>query len=152
VLLNYAWNDDAAKWLTEPDPAIRRKMALDCLTQLYPDVPDLQDQFTEEFFDISWGKHWAAGDAKFFPGQFRDLYNIARNPEGNIFFAGEHLDINHTWIVGAISSALHACRQLLGTPNLPPIRLDQALTKHTYDYSRVINFPALPIAEALAST
>ncbi|PKY55155.1 hypothetical protein RhiirA4_427302 [Rhizophagus irregularis] len=32
----------------------------------------------------------------FFPGQFHTLFNIARAPEGNDYFAGEYLSVHHT--------------------------------------------------------
>ena len=80
------------------------------------------------------------GDAMFFPGQFRNLFNIARQPEGNVFFAGEHLSVHHTWIVGAIDSALLACQQMLGRPDLAPLAPSgaPASTGRRFDYSRCL--------------
>jgi hypothetical protein len=78
------------------------------------------------------------------------LFNVARQPEGNIYFAGEHLSVHHTWIVGALDSALLACQQLLGDPSLPPLRLS-ALPPHTYDYRRCIEAAALPLSRQAAA-
>lgn len=82
----------------------------------------------------------------FFPGQFRTLFNIARAPEGNVYFAGKYLSIHHTWILGALDSALLACQQMLGEPNVMPLRptTKQNLPKHDYDYSDCIK--AKPMA------
>jgi monoamine oxidase len=49
-------------------------------------------------------------DAMFFPGQFSMLFNVARQPERQMYFAGEHLSVHHTWVVGALDSALFACQ------------------------------------------
>ncbi|CAG8504752.1 21528_t:CDS:2 [Gigaspora rosea] len=43
----------------------------------------------------------------------RELKKVyARAPEGNIYFASEHLSTHHTWILGALDSALLACQQI----------------------------------------
>ncbi|RIB00367.1 hypothetical protein C2G38_2256733 [Gigaspora rosea] len=43
----------------------------------------------------------------------RELKKVyARAPEGNIYFASEHLSTHHTWILGALDSALLACQQM----------------------------------------
>jgi monoamine oxidase len=116
VLLLYSWMTDAAGWLAQPaDERIR--LALRDLHDLYAGLVDVDALFIEAF-DVNWAAQPSTGDAMFFPGQFKDLFNVARRAEGNVHFAGEHLSVHHTWIAGAIDSALTACRQMLGEPDL----------------------------------
>lgn len=88
-------------------------------------------------------------EAEFIAGQFRQLFNAARRPEGSVYFAGEHLSVHHTWIVGALDSALLACQQLLGDPQLAPLRPRAAepLVPHDYDYAACAVAPAQPRAQ-----
>jgi monoamine oxidase len=81
---------------------------------------DVQSQFISAF-EVNWTAKPSTGDAMFFPGQFKNIFNVARRPEGSVYFAGEHLSVHHTWIAGAIDSALLACQQMLGRPELVPI-------------------------------
>ncbi|MFA0964375.1 flavin monoamine oxidase family protein [Roseivirga sp. BDSF3-8] len=134
VLLLYSWMTDAYVWLAYSEEE-RQRIALRDLQAMYPEVK-LFDQFIESF-DVSWSQKWATGDAMFYPGQFRNLFNIARQPEGRVFFAGEHLSVHHTWIVGALDSALLACGQLLGQPLSPIVPEGKDATTHTYDYSGI---------------
>lgn len=115
VLLCYSWMADALKWLSK-SPEQQTEIALRDISQLYG------KKVTSEFIEskpVSWAAKWTLGDAKFLPGQFRDLYQIARKPEKNIYFAGEHLSPYHTWIVGAIDSALYTCGEILNTTLAP---------------------------------
>ena len=47
------------------------------------------------------------------PGQHTMLYRHVIAPEGRIFFAGEHASLTHTWMQGALESALQAVREML---------------------------------------
>ncbi|MFY0583884.1 flavin monoamine oxidase family protein [Cystobacter fuscus] len=142
VLLLYSWMTDAYGWLPQSrDERIR--LALRDLQEVYGDKVDLRSEFMEAF-DVAWSNEWPTGDAMFLPGQFKHLFNIARRPEGNIHFAGEHLSVHHTWIVGAIESALNACQQIFNDPGLKPLRPEGALSssgeggEHVYDYSKLV--------------
>ncbi|KAI0041012.1 hypothetical protein FA95DRAFT_1611342 [Auriscalpium vulgare] len=119
VLLVYAWMTDATTWL--PLTAIeRRSLALHCLAELYNGEKD-KDGSTIDVYDLLigtsdavWSTKTATGDAMFLPGQFKTRFEPARRSEGNIYFAGEHLSRHHTWISGALDSALYTVRQVLG--------------------------------------
>jgi monoamine oxidase len=153
ALLLYSWMTDAYDWLPKSQED-RVRIGLQNLQKLYGDEVNVREEFIEAF-DVAWPMEWATGDAMFFPGQFRRLFNVARRPEGNIYFAGEHLSVHHTWIVGALDSALLACQQILRDPNLEPLRPSavQGVTRHTYDYSRCAQAPVLsaPRPAALSS-
>ncbi|EXX60758.1 hypothetical protein RirG_176990 [Rhizophagus irregularis DAOM 197198w] len=144
VLLLYAWMTDAIAFLPKNEKE-RICLGLRDLKKVYGDQVDIDDQFIEGY-SINWTDEESTGDAMFFPGQFRNLFNIARAPEGNVYFAGEHLSVHHTWILGALDSALLACQQMLGEPNIMPLRptTKQNPPKHDYDYSDCIK--AKPMA------
>lgn len=135
VLLLYAWMTDAVGWLPQ-SPADRVRLALRDLQTVYGSSVDVQAQFLDAF-EVNWTVQESTGDAMFFPGQFKNLFNVARQPEGNIYFAGEHLSVHHTWIVGALDSALLACQQILGAADLAPVGAPQPRMAATdsYDYS-----------------
>jgi monoamine oxidase len=145
VLLLYAWMTDAAGWSPQSEDD-RVRLALRDLDAVYGGEVDVHDLFIEAF-DVAWASEWATGDAMFFPGQFRQLFNAARLPEGSIYFAGEHLSVHHTWIVGALDSALLACQQLLADPRLAPLTPRGAGPRrpHTYDYRGCADAVALAL-------
>lgn len=148
ALLLYSWMTDAYNWLPKSREE-RVRIGLRNLQELYGSEVDVREEFIEAF-DVAWPTEWATGDAMFFPGQFRRLFNVARRPEGNVYFAGEHLSVHHTWIVGALDSALHACHQLLHDPELEPLRPQQAegVARHTYDYSGCAQAVVMPSPRA----
>lgn len=49
----------------------------------------------------------------FSAGQHEALYRYLIEPEGRFFFAGEHASLTHTWMQGALESALRAVAQML---------------------------------------
>jgi len=97
------------------------QLALQYLQELYPDVniPEeyagsaCEEDFLKEASPIDWAAKWPLGDATFYANQFTTLWPRMVLPRGNIFFAGEHLSVYHTWIVGAMDSAKVAVQQLL---------------------------------------
>ncbi|KAK7738424.1 hypothetical protein SLS62_011401 [Diatrype stigma] len=125
VLLVYAWMTDASNWLPLT-PLERRSLALECLATMYQGKKDGDTEINVhdlliETSDAVWSASTATGDAMFLPGQFSARFNVARQPEGNVYFAGEHLSYHHTWISGAADSALNVVRDMLDDPDLPPL-------------------------------
>ena len=120
VLLQYSWMTDANHWLPASETE-KVQLALQYLQELYPDVniPEeyagsaCEEDFLKEAFSIEWAAKWPLGDATFYANQFTTLWPRMVLPRGNIFFAGEHLSVYHTWIVGAMDSAKVAVQQLL---------------------------------------
>ncbi|CAI9582241.1 unnamed protein product [Staurois parvus] len=55
--------------------------------------------------------------AHFIPYQFRDLFEYLSQPEGRIYFAGEHTSAPHGWIDTAIKSGLKAARAVQNDAN-----------------------------------
>jgi monoamine oxidase len=61
-----------------------------------------------------WGdmEHFGGGFALFNPGQERRYYDVIRQPEGRIHFAGEHTSLDHRWIEGAVESAIRTATEI----------------------------------------
>ncbi|KAI1502605.1 hypothetical protein F5X99DRAFT_407891 [Biscogniauxia marginata] len=151
VLLIYAWMTDASNWLPLT-PLERRSLALECLAEMYKEV-NVHDLLIETS-DAVWSQSTATGDAMFLPGQFRARFDVARQPERNVFFAGEHLSYHHTWISGAADSALRVVQDMLAKPNLPPLGplVGDAERQSSADVSqkKVNEAPIMPPAAAKA--
>lgn len=108
VLLMYSWmiNSDhqLPKTLEE-----KVTMALKYLQVLYPNEniadqylggkPD-SDEYVKDAFAIEWAANTSAGIATFHEAQFTHLYPTMLRQQRNIYFAGDHLSVNHSWIVG----------------------------------------------------
>jgi monoamine oxidase len=65
----------------------------------------------------NWGTYrWSGGAfAWFMPGQHTALHRHLVAPEGRLFVAGEHVSLTHTWMQGALESALQAVRDMLAS-------------------------------------
>lgn len=112
VLLLYSWMTDTSRWQTLSRDE-RIKLALPDLQRFFADTNvDVYDEYIEAF-DIHWSYQSAVGDAMFLPGQFSRFHKVDGRNKGNIYFTGEHLSRHHTWIAGAINSALETVKELL---------------------------------------
>ncbi|MCI0395107.1 MAG: flavin monoamine oxidase family protein [Chloroflexi bacterium] len=109
LLASYTWSEDAQRW-GSLSPRDRIEQALENLMLIHPQV--------REEFEIGATKMWhddefAGGAfALFDPGQQTLLYQAIINPEGRIYFAGEHASLAHAWIQGAIESGLRTAMQV----------------------------------------
>ncbi|RMD39820.1 hypothetical protein DV735_g5306, partial [Chaetothyriales sp. CBS 134920] len=117
VLLLYCWMNDAYRMASLPREQ-RVSLVLHDLQRFYVDTGiNISDEFIDAF-DVCWSQESGTGDAMFLPGQFRRFYDVARREEGNIHFAGEHLSKHHTWIAGAVDSAIHTVGQMVGNSEI----------------------------------
>ncbi len=127
VLLVYSWMTDADVWVPLT-PEERRDLALANLAEVYNGKIDTKDGSVINVYDLilatsdaAWSARNCTGDAKFLPGQFSSRFEAARQPEGNIYFAGEHLSRHHTWIAGALESSWETVSNIIGPiPKLGP--------------------------------
>ncbi|CVL13640.1 L-amino-acid oxidase [Fusarium proliferatum] len=116
---------DAANWFPL-DPVQRRALALECIAKVFQGKRDRTGaeinvhELLIESSDTIWSEQTATGVTMFRPGQLTRHFAQASRPEGNIFFAGEHLSYHHTWIAGAIHSGIQAARDLLDI-NVQPL-------------------------------
>ena len=130
VLLVYSWMTDADAWLPLTSEE-RRNLALANLAEIYNGLTDTKDGSVVDVYDLimdtsdaAWSARNSTGDAMFLPGQFLSRFEAARQPEGNIYFAGEHLSYHHTWIAGALESAWMTVSDIVGpTAQLGPLEL-----------------------------
>ena len=122
VLLMFSLMTDSQHWLAKSKEE-KVMMALQDLQKLYP-KPEVdifeeyaggsdprKPSFLEEAIPFVWGVKYP-GDANFYAGQFASFHEIMVQPQGNIYFAGEHLSRTHSWVAGALDSAHHAVQQL----------------------------------------
>jgi monoamine oxidase len=131
VLLVYSWMTDADAWLPLTSEE-RRTLALANLAEIYNGLRDTRDGSIINVYDLIistsdavWSARNSTGDAMFLPGQFLSRFEAARQPEGNVYFAGEHLSHHHTWIAGALESAWETVADIVGsTAQLGPLGFD----------------------------
>ncbi|KAI0296979.1 hypothetical protein B0F90DRAFT_1669642 [Multifurca ochricompacta] len=131
VLLIYSWMTDADAWLPLT-PEERQNLALANLAEVYNGQIDTKDGSVINVYDLImdtsdavWSARNSTGDAMFLPGQFLSRFEAARHPEGNVYFAGEHLSRHHTWIAGALESAWETVSNIIGpTPQLCPSEVE----------------------------
>ena len=78
---------------------------------------DVYAEFIEAS-DARWPSESSFSNTMYLPGQFSRFYDAMRQPEGNVYFAGEHISIHHTWIAGSIDTAADAVKCMLGNGSL----------------------------------
>ncbi|TFY66499.1 hypothetical protein EVG20_g4593 [Dentipellis fragilis] len=114
MLVISAYGADARLWLSL-SPTERRSQAIRCLSAIFNDRADVDiARQLIDTFDVVWSSRMASGSTAFLPGQFSRCLPAAKRPEGNIFFAGEHLSNHHGWVTGPMQSALGAVRGVTG--------------------------------------
>lgn len=109
LLASYTWAEDAQRWGS--------LLPEDRIEQAIEDVARIHPQIVQEF-EVGASKVWLDDEyaggafALFEPGQFTRLYQAIVQPEGRIYFAGEHASVYHRWIQGAIESGLRAANDI----------------------------------------
>lgn len=78
---------------------------------------NVYEQYIESF-DVCWPSGLAAANTMYLPGQFTRFFEVMKQPEGNVYFAGEHMSRHHTWVAGGVESAHETCQKLLGRQEL----------------------------------
>lgn len=117
-LMVYAGMTDALRWSWTTHQERIRLVLEDLNTFFKPQGVDVYSQFIESF-DMHWPSEAGGGNTMYLPGQFTRFHEVMKKPEGNVYFAGEHISRHHTWIAGGIESAHHAVEQVLGGEPLP---------------------------------
>ena len=113
MLASYTWGMPARRMAAMPT-AERHDFTIDQLSKIHPQLQ--QNGMVEKVVSWSWDNNPLSGGAFCWwsPGQHETLYRHVIAPEGNIFFAGEHASLTHTWMQGAIESALRAVEEMIG--------------------------------------
>jgi monoamine oxidase len=113
LLASYTWGQDALQWGAMDEPT-RIAEALDDVERIHPGIRDVFEVGASHAW---YGDKWARGAfALFAPEQQTSLQRAIVQPEGRIYFAGEHCSLYHAWIQGAIESALQVSRQIHELP------------------------------------
>jgi monoamine oxidase len=114
MLASYTWGHAARRLAALPHGA-RASLVMRHLSAVHPQL--MQKGIVRHTASWNWDTHrWSGGAfAWFLPGQHTALHRHLIAPEGRIFFAGEHVSLTHTWMQGALESALQAVRDMLAT-------------------------------------
>lgn len=112
MLASYTWGE-AALQLDQLDPEKQKSCVIKNLSHLHPQITQLD--MLQKITNWSWNNHeWSKGAFAFYlPSQHSDLYEAIIAPEGRIYFAGEHASLKHSWMQGALESALQAVQEML---------------------------------------
>ncbi|MBL8484027.1 MAG: FAD-dependent oxidoreductase, partial [Rhodocyclaceae bacterium] len=112
MLASYSWGQGARRLgsLTHPQ---RSRIVLHELARVHPQLA--RPGIVQNSASWSWDAHPYANGAFawFMPGQHTQLHRHIVAPAGRMFFAGEHASLAHTWIQGALESALQTVADLL---------------------------------------
>lgn len=112
MLASYTWGQPARR-LAALSANERTRVAREHLSKIHPQMAD--PAMVSRWVHWSWDEFPLSSGAFawFSPGNHEYLYRHLITPEGCIFFAGEHASLTHTWMQGALESALRAVKQML---------------------------------------
>ncbi|GBC07804.1 hypothetical protein RclHR1_00770017 [Rhizophagus clarus] len=123
LLGSYTWANDAAKYAPYSQKE-NVKLCLKNLKTLHPEA-----NLDEEWCDVDpehgdSSIYWpnepttVGAFALFGPSQYTNLlYKMLKDSNSNIHWAGEHTDIHHAWIIGALNSAVRVVKEVLYRTN-----------------------------------
>ncbi len=111
LLASYTWGDQARRQASL-STSERSKLVIDQVSTFHPELA--QAGMVQQTATWSWDRHpWSSGAYAFFlPGQHTALHADIIRPEGRIFIAGEHASLNHSWMQGALESALRVVQEI----------------------------------------
>ncbi len=103
ILIGYYNFNDKAERVGDLSYAEREKLALQKGRMIHPQY----DTEFEHSFSVSWHKagYNLGGWAVYSTDTRRDYYPALLKPDGNVYFAGEHLTYLNAWMAGAFESA-----------------------------------------------
>lgn len=112
LLASYSWGQNARRLASLPHRD-RVASVLQHLSRMHPQLRE--PGMVRESASWSWDNHPYSGGAFawFMPGQHSSLHRHLIAPAGRLYFAGEHASLTHTWMQGALESALRAVREML---------------------------------------
>jgi monoamine oxidase len=115
MLASYTWGQPARR-MAALSTEERHELTLRELSKVHPQFQ--QPGMVEKMVSWSWDNNPLSAGAFCWwaPGQHEALYRDVIAPEGRIYFAGEHASLTHTWIQGAIESALRVVQEIVSAP------------------------------------
>lgn len=112
LLASYSWGATAQRLAALPSSE-RHAVVRRTLGRVHPQLTE--PGIVESMTSWSWDHNPYSRGAYcwFLPGQHDSLYRHVIEPEGRLFFAGEHASLSHSWMQGALESGLRAVEQIL---------------------------------------
>jgi len=114
IVASYTWADEAMTWngLSDGD---RVQYSLKNLAAIFG------NQVYSEFVQgtsFSWvdDPYSTGAVVAFEPGQEKELFPYITLPEGRVYFAGEHTNLTHGWMQGAIESGIRVANEVNHLP------------------------------------
>ena len=115
LLASYTWSQDALRW-GSMDEETRIEQALEDVAQIHPEI---LEEFECGASHAWYNDPFARGAfAMFAPEQQTQLQAATVEPEGRLYFAGEHCSLYHAWIQGALESGIRVARQIHEAPDV----------------------------------
>jgi monoamine oxidase len=112
LIVSYAWGQDARR-LGAMTASEREEFATSQAGRLHPELNE--PGMIIDRASWAWDTYrWCGGAfALYQPDQFTRMHRYGVQPEGRIYFAGEHCSLSHSWMQGALESAEQAIEALL---------------------------------------
>ncbi|WP_375500143.1 flavin monoamine oxidase family protein [uncultured Nostoc sp.] len=111
----YRWEDNSRKFMAL-DEKTKNDLTLEEVSKLHQRIKDYTDDIIHSIWDEN-NKIGSGSYAYFAPGEHEQYQGVLGQPypqqEPRVFFAGEHLAINHASVQGAIQTAVSAVIDLL---------------------------------------
>ena len=112
LLASYSWGQRARRIDAIPYSKLKQ-FIINELSKVHP-ILETHPEYIEQVVRWSWdASHLSSGAYAFFrPGEHLDLHKTLTEAEGNILIAGEHASLTHSWIQGALESAVRAVNKI----------------------------------------
>jgi monoamine oxidase len=112
LLASYSWGMQARR-MAALSAGQRHEQALQHVSRIHPQLRE--KGVVRHMASWAWDTFPLAGGAFawFKPGQQSLIHRYVIAPEGRIHFAGEHASLAHTWMQGALESALRVVREIV---------------------------------------
>lgn len=110
LLASYTWGMHARRIDSIPEESINDYVK----TELFKIHTEADMNEVTESYRWSWDNHeWSSGAFAFFnPGDHTDLHAELIKHEDRVLLAGEHCSLTHSWIQGALESAIEVCAHI----------------------------------------
>ncbi len=111
LLASYTWGQAARRIDAIPESELQAFIT----EELQKIHTNLKSSDIEKVIRWSWTENpWSRGAFAFFnPGEHELLYSHLKEPEGRVILAGEHCSLSHSWIQGALESAIDASHHII---------------------------------------
>ena len=117
ICSSYTWAQDAEHMESYRNSKDMDMRILMDLKKMHPECRDEIEHtyLGSQFRQFSTEEYCRGAYALFGPRQFKQLFGELIKPQlgGRLYFAGEHMDVYHAWIVGALNSSIRSVVEFL---------------------------------------